>query len=48
MPPLVSIGGYRAKIILCHRGFLHTRFPGIVLGKPSGSIGPFPNVMKRS
>ena len=40
--PLVSIGGNRSKISLYHRGFLHTRFPGIVLGKPSGSIGHFP------
>ena len=41
LPPIVSIGGYRAKISLCHKVFLHARFPAFVLGKPSGSIGPF-------
>ena len=36
-----NAGAYRAKMGLWRRGFLHTRFPGIVLGKPSGSIGQF-------
>jgi hypothetical protein len=38
MPPKTIYFHERSKKSLCHSGFLHARFPGILLGKPLGSI----------